>query len=110
MTIFTFVLMQISRYEFVKAIVRVFWREIAPDEYSYYGSCSIKGELMYPEAVTVEGIYFRQAVKEAIILRIKSWERAAYVYLVYALCLNIPYIYFLYVLSRDLTFTQGGWP
>lgn len=107
MVVVMFVLINIARIEFVNATVKAWWRYLAPSEFSYYGSCEEDGTLIYPESVTEDGMYFREAVKKAVELRIKSWERGAYVHLVYALALNAPWIYLLVVLSRDLTFTQS---
>ena len=107
MTVVMFVLINIARIELVNATVKAWWRLLAPAEFSYYGSCERDGTLIYPESTSEEGMYLQEVVKKAVHLRIASWEKGAYIHMLYALTLNVPWIFLLVVLSRDLTFTQS---
>lgn len=104
MIIVTFVLINWFRLEFVAAVVRIWWRRLSPGKYSFLGSCTDKGEKIYPEIMEEEDKTFEETIKDAVASAIKSWERWGYVHAVYALLLNTPWIVGLAILSQDLVY------
>lgn len=108
MIIVTFILINWFRLEFVAAVVRIWWRRLSPGKYSFLGSCTDKGQKIYPEVMEEEGKSFEETIKDAVAEAIKKWERWGYIHAVYALFLNIPWIVALAILSQDLVYPLAG--
>ena len=127
-----YVLMNVSRLLAVDAICRLNWRDATPDVFTYTATCDYSGRpLVNPadqanrhlpepgpdeappdsdgggragDGRRVDDAAFRAALKAQLRARCASWEKAALFELAVALCLNVPWIVFLAVLTDDLEY------
>jgi len=104
MIIAVFIIINISRLIFMRGVVRVLWRIIVVRNFSFLGSCDDSGHLIYPERVTEKGDTMRVAIREALKKAIKHWERWGYVILVTGIIVNVPWIWGLVFLSKNLDY------
>eukprot|EP00511_Aplanochytrium_stocchinoi_P010130 CAMPEP_0204862568 /NCGR_PEP_ID=MMETSP1348-20121228/2637_1 /ASSEMBLY_ACC=CAM_ASM_000700 /TAXON_ID=215587 /ORGANISM="Aplanochytrium stocchinoi, Strain GSBS06" /LENGTH=917 /DNA_ID=CAMNT_0052012589 /DNA_START=120 /DNA_END=2870 /DNA_ORIENTATION=- len=75
MVLLTFILLNVFRIEFVKAVVRIWWRNISPGDFSFLASCTRRGEHIDPEQVTEEGLSMRQTINQELSKALSRWER-----------------------------------
>jgi hypothetical protein len=101
----TYVLLNISRLLFMRAVVRCFWRHLVSGPFSFLASCTDRGEIIYPERVTEKGDSMRVAIHEALKLRLKTWTRWGYLLLLVSIVLNVPWVWGLIFLSKNLVFS-----
>jgi len=102
--IVVFILMNVSRIEFVKAVVRIWWRNISPGDFTYLATCTRSGEHVDPEQVTEEGLSMRETIQQELKIALTRWERWGYIHAVYAVSLNIPWLWACVFMSKNITF------
>lgn len=101
---FTFISLQIFRIEFLKAVVRLWWRNLNPYDFAFLGSCTRDGQHIDPEQVTQDGDTFQDTVADALHKAIRNWEKFGIVNLAYAFSLNIPWIAAAVILPAGLEY------
>lgn len=99
-----YVVVNISRIYFLRGVVQVYWRHLAPDRFHYLASCSQEGIIMYPEAVPEKS--FKHEIIHQLRITIKRYEREAWLILLFGVLINIPWIVFLDTLKRNLAFNK----
>lgn len=88
-----YVTMFIFRKNFMRALIRVFWREINPYDFNIYATCLRDGTHVDPERVTESGFTFQDTVTLELHKAIRKWENESWKYLIAALSLHIPWLF-----------------
>jgi len=102
MVIMMYILMNISRVLFVRGVARLAWRYLTDGRFSYLGTCERNGELKYPNVITADGWSMKRAIREALAVRIREYEKQSLGLALFAISLNLPYIVLLGVLSQQM--------
>lgn len=73
------------------------------DLFSYYGSCNERGTVLPPKEVE-EGERFSVIIKKNLDKALKGFALTGYFQLGYAILINLPWIVFVTVISRNIEF------
>lgn len=88
----------------MKAIVRLWWRQLNPYEFSFLGSCTREGQHIDPEQVAQDGNAFQDVIYKAVKKAMKDWEKWGFINLAYSLSLNAPWIFAAVYLSEGIRY------
>ena len=88
MVIIMFVAINISRIYILRGIVRVNWRRLSDGRFSYVASCNKHGDMLYPKSVRDGGYTMKRAIREAIAIRLRSWQIRGWGILLFGVFLN----------------------
>jgi hypothetical protein len=102
MVMITFTLLQVSRIVFLKGVVRVSWRYLSDGKFTYLATCSRAGDLKFPNLVTQEGVPMKDAIRDNIKAKLRTWQRNGWFILMFGIGLNIPWIVVLAVADQTL--------
>merc|ERR1712185_828375 len=85
-----YALMNVSRVVFTGALSKLMWRYLSPGVFTYRATCDFDGAYIKPGFVQRKESY-QAVVKTELRKAVKDWESFAWVELVFALLLNIPW-------------------
>ena len=107
MAVLVFILMNISRWLFLRGLVNVLWRFLATNKFSYLGSAYFNGQLEYPRAVAEKGKSMKEMIRKSLREEIGKFERRGWAILVAGVLMNVPWIVLLIIVSNDLNFKKS---
>mmetsp|Transcript_17724 Transcript_17724/g.23203 ORF Transcript_17724/g.23203 Transcript_17724/m.23203 type:complete len:932 (-) Transcript_17724:208-3003(-) len=99
-----YILLNVSRLYFMRGIVAIWWKQITVDKYSYLGSCTKLGSILYPKEVLEEGQEFHKVIKDKLDVALKNFSFYGYFELAFAVALNMPWFIFLIIFGNSLRY------
>eukprot|EP00514_Thraustochytrium_sp_LLF1b_P001787 CAMPEP_0184521260 /NCGR_PEP_ID=MMETSP0198_2-20121128/7612_1 /TAXON_ID=1112570 /ORGANISM="Thraustochytrium sp., Strain LLF1b" /LENGTH=956 /DNA_ID=CAMNT_0026911925 /DNA_START=424 /DNA_END=3294 /DNA_ORIENTATION=+ len=107
MTTAIYLIANLSRFIFMGGLVKIFWRHLVNARFSYLGSCTESGKIIYPEEVTEKGESFGKVIMVKLHKALASFEREGMAEVVFALLLNAPWIAVLVIVSDRLAYSES---
>jgi len=98
-----FILMNLSRWTFMRGIRRVLMDHFAIGEYSYLATTNEHGDTEFPEKV-MEGVPFKEFIRDELHETIKRYKRSGLLICFIAVCINLPWVIGLSEFSKALQF------
>jgi len=120
LSIFIYVLMNMSRVALIMGVTRLVWKKIHPGLFNYKATCDREGGLVVKYDKTVEGedpeheiegrVHARVGKKFSILLKeqldiiLPKFKKKGYPQILFALLINAPWIYLLYTISIEIAY------
>jgi hypothetical protein len=103
-SILAFVLMNISRWVFLRGARAMFWRHFSTGDFNYLASSTEQGEMLHPLDVKYKGKSMKEVVRDELHRTVKKFERMGVFTVALAGLINIPWIILLIYVSNTVQF------
>ena len=105
-----YALMNVSRVVFTGALSKLMWRYLSPGVFTYKATCDYDGAYIKPGFVKQKD-HYQAIVRAELHKSVSRWESFAWIELVMAILVNVPWFLFLNFASADITYDpnlRGG--
>ena len=100
LSIFAYILMNLSRWTFLHGLRRAFMSHFAVPQYSYLATTNEFGEIEYPEIIKDKAAW-STLIRDELSETIKQFQRSGILLSIFAICLNIPWIIAVVILANQ---------